>query len=169
MVLCHAVKLGFMSLATNEGKITVYNVLYFPTCAFRSVDVGSGVFLVFPYTKFHKMGSLFPPPSSVCPSLSSLSCRLSHSPALPTYWEVEMRHLVKGQLWRAHTRGVFVWDLPVCSYNTNLLFAFLPVHYETVQGQMFPHPPVCFPILFSPCLEFLSSYTLWKLVPASHA
>lgn len=65
--------------------------------------------------------------------------------------------------------GGFVWDLPVCSYSTKHLFAFSSVHYKTVQGQIFPHPPVCFAILFSPCLEFLSSYTLWKLVAKSCA
>lgn len=42
-----AIKLGFMSMAMNEGKLTVSSVLYFPTCSFRSIDFGSGVFLVF--------------------------------------------------------------------------------------------------------------------------
>lgn len=62
-----------------------------------------------------------------------------------------------------------VWDWPRRSCNTKRLFAFSPIRYKTVQGQNLLHPLLYFPILFCPCLEFLNSCTLWKLIPKSHA
>ena len=103
---------GAVSVAVSEGKIAVSSVLCFPSCSSRSVDFGSGVFLVFPWhtPSIVRWCPPFPlPPLSIPPCLPPLA----GSPALAARWKGETRRLV--QVWAVEgTAVVFVWDLPLC-------------------------------------------------------